>query len=205
MKTLKKIVVILDDPHGEDVAGKGSPDGRHKEWKWGRDRNKQIKIILEALGFEVHLSNPTNKEIGLTTRRKFAENLKVKPGQIKLFLSSHNNAKGMGDKWYDARGFEIWTKKGIDLSDDFATLSFPVMKQWFPEMRMRVYDNKPGFMDKEGELSVLKAEGVYSMLFEYKFQDNKLDVEDLLNPVMNKRYEDAIVDIVEVCEKYVNK
>jgi N-acetylmuramoyl-L-alanine amidase len=72
-------------------------------------------------------------------------------------------------------------------------------------MKMRTYSNQAGFMDKEGELSVLKAEGVYSMLFEYLFQDNKEDVELLLDTVQNKRFEDAVVDIVEACETFVNK
>lgn len=201
----KKIVVILDCAHGRDVAGKRSPDGRHLEWRWSRDRNSQIKFMLESLGYEVHMSNPHETEIGLTNRRRFAENLKVKQGQIKLFISNHNNAAGNGTQWMGARGFEIWTKKGVDLADDFATLAFPIMKKWFPNMRMRTYQNQPNFMDKEGELSVLKATGVYSMLVEYLFQDNREDVALLLNDQHNKRFEDAIVDIVEVCEQHVNK
>ena len=202
---MKKVVVIIDYAHGSNVPGKCSPDKKHKEWVWSRARGREIKFMLKVLGFEVYESNPLDTESGLTNRRKFAENLKVQPGQIKLFLSLHNNAAGMGDQWMSARGFEIWTKKGIDLADTVADMTFPVMQQWFPAMKMRTYSDKPGFKDKEGELSVLKAEGVYSLLFEYLFQDNKEDVELLLNEEQNKRFEDAVVDLVEMVEKYLNK
>ena len=101
----------------------------------------------------------------------------------------------------DARGFEIWTKKGVDLADEISDVAFPIMAKWFPSVRLRKYTNQSGFMDKEGELAVLKANGVYSLLIEYLFQDNKEDVELLLSDVHNKRFEDAIVDVIEKYEQ----
>lgn len=198
---MKKIVVILDYAHGSDVKGKRSPDGRHLEWKWSRMVGKDIKFLLETLGYTVYESNTKDTEIGLTSRRKFAEDLNVGKGQIKVFISLHNNAAGDGSKWMSARGFEIWTKKGQDLADDISDITFPIMNKWFPEMRMRKYQNKDGFMDKEGELAVLKANDVYSLLVEYLFQDNKEDVELLLSDVHNKRFTDAIVDVIEKYEQ----
>lgn len=198
---MKKIVVILDYAHGSDVKGKRSPDGRHLEWKWSRLVGKNIKFILETLGYTVYESNPSDVEIGLGVRRKFAENLVVGKDQIKVFISLHNNAAGDGSKWMSARGFEIWTKKGHDLADEISDITFPVMKKWFPDMKMRKYSNQSGLMDKEGELAVLKANGVYSILVEYLFQDNKDDVELLLSDIHNKRFEDAIVDVIEKYEQ----
>ena len=34
----KNITIILDPAHGEDVPGKRSPDGVHREYRWSRDR-----------------------------------------------------------------------------------------------------------------------------------------------------------------------
>ena len=42
--------------------------------------------------------------------------------------------------------------------------------------------------DKEGNLAVLKGVGVYSLLFEYLFQDNKEDVQLLLSEKENKKF-----------------
>lgn len=161
--------------------------------------------MLEALGFEVYLSNPQDTEEGLTNRVKFAENLKISDNQIKLLISLHNNAAGNGSQWMSARGFEVWTKQGYDLADDFADLLFPVMEEWFPNMKMRRNSQKLGEQDKEGNLAVLKGVEVYSLLIEYLFQDNKEDVELLLNEVENKKFEDAIVDWVEVIEEFISK
>lgn len=202
---MKKVIVILDYAHGKDVAGKRSPCGRHEEWKWSRERGRCIKIILQAIGFEVHETNPTDSEIGLVKRVRISENIPVKNGQIKFFISLHNNAAGDGTKWMNARGIEIWTKRGVDLADDFSDFYFKIMREWFPAIPIRLNSPINGQKDKEGNLAVLKSVGVYSVLIEHLFQDNKTDVEVLLDPIQNKKFEDAVVDLVERVEKFMNE
>jgi N-acetylmuramoyl-L-alanine amidase len=201
---MKKIVVIVDFAHGSNVPGKCSPDKTHREWMWSRRVGNDIATMLKVLGFQVYFSNPLDTEGGLTPRVRFAENLKVAPGQYKFMLSLHNNAGGMGDKWVTARGFEVWTKQGFDLADVMAEKAFPVLKKWFPSMKQRLATNEEFKKDKEGNLAVLKGEGVYSLLFEYLFQDNKEDVQLLLSEKENKKFADAIVDVVENMEEYLN-
>lgn len=205
MKPSRKIVPIIDFAHGSNVPGKRSPDGKHLEWKWSRKVGNDIALILKAYGFEVHFSNPLNTESGLSKRVQFADNLKVKDGQVKFLLSFHNNAAGMGDKWLNARGFEIWTAKGHDLADVMADFAFPIIKEWFPTIKMRFATDKDFQRDKEGEFTVLKTKKAYSLLFEYLFQDNKEDVQLLLNEQQNKRFADAIVDLVLKMEDYLQK
>lgn len=202
---MKKVVVILDYAHGKDVAGKRSPCGRHEEWRWSRERGRCIKIILQAIGFTVYETNPTDSEIGLSKRVRISENIPVEEGQIKFFISLHNNAAGDGTKWMSARGMEIWTKRGVDLADDFSDFYFKIMREWFPTVPMRLNSPINGQKDKEGNLAVLKAAGVYSVLIEHLFQDNKVDVELLLDPTQNKKFEDAVVDLVEKAEKFMNE
>lgn len=90
---MKNLIIILDPAHGEEVPGKRSPDGTHREYRWSRERIKVIKESLERLGYEVVLTNTTDREIGLDKRRNFATN--YKKGQKKLLLSLHNDASAI--------------------------------------------------------------------------------------------------------------
>ena len=202
---MKKIVPIIDFAHGENVPGKRSPDGKHLEWKWSRKVGNDIALLLKAYGYEVYFSNPSDNEEGLTNRVKFAQNLKIQPEQYKFLLSFHNNAAGDGTKWMNARGFEIWTKKGVDLADKMADKIFETYKEWFPNVKLRLAVNKDLERDKEGNLAVLKAKGVYSLLFEHGFQDNKEDVKMLMDEQQNKRFADCIVDVILEMENYLNQ
>lgn len=204
MKKIRKIVLIVDFAHGSNVPGKRSPDGRHFEWKWSRKVGRDFAILAESYGFEVHFSNPQDTEGGLTKRRNFADNLRVAPGQIKFVISNHNNGAGDGTKWMNARGFEIWTAKGFDKADIMANFAFPIFKQWFPEMRQRIATDKDFERDKEGNFTILQTKNCFSLLLEYRFQDNREDVELLLNDRENKKYADALMDVVIKMEEYLN-
>lgn len=202
---MKKIVVILDPAHGLETPGKRSPDGRHRECTWSRERIKNIALALRASGFRCELSVAGTSEPGLTARAAFARNLKVEPGQIKLMLPIHNNAAGSGAQWMNARGIELWTGTGEDHADRAADIAFQVLRKYFPNALFRMNINKDLQRDKEGNLALCKIPGVYTLFFEYLFQDNKEDVLNLKNPVENKRFEDAVVDIVEMFELYISK
>lgn len=202
---MKLIVPIIDFAHGSNVPGKCSPDKAHREWMWSRRIGNDIAAILKAYGYQVYFSNPLDTESGLTKRALFADNLKVKDGQVKFLLSFHNNAAGMGDKWLSPRGFEIWTKKGEDMADVMANFAFPIMKSWFPDVRQRFASDADFKRDKEGELAVLKTKEAFGLLFEYLFQDNKEDVQLLLSERENKKFADAVVDTILKMEDYLNK
>lgn len=90
---MKNLTIILDAAHGEEVAGKRSPDGKFREYKWSREIIALLTPKLLAQGFEVFESNPTTKEIGLTQRAN-AANAIDKPK--KIFISIHANAAGSG-------------------------------------------------------------------------------------------------------------
>lgn len=202
---MKKIVVILDPAHGLETPGKRSPDGRHRECTWSRERIKNIALMLRASGFRCELSVTGTNEPGLAARAAFARNLKVEPGQIKLMLPIHNNAAGSGADWLNARGIELWTGTGEDIADRAADIAFQVFKKRFANPIFRYNANRDLQRDKEGNLALCKIPGVYTLFFEYLFQDNKEDIKLLADPVENKRFEDAVVDIVEMLEISLNK
>ena len=201
---MKKIVLILDPPHGKEVLGKRSPDGKHEEWFWGRERLKQIEILAKAHGFRVEWTTKGDSEIGLTARVRAANKIKVEKGQIKLFISLHNNAAGDGSKWMEARGFEIWTNTKVDKADEYADLLFPIYKKWFPTHKLRINKNKASEFDKEKNLTVLTGDTYYGLLLEYLFQDNKEDVKLLQDSSENKKLEDCLMDWIELIEEFEN-
>ena len=192
---MKKLIIILDPAHGSDVAGKRSPDGLHREYKWSREICADLKILFEALGYEVYYTNHLETEIGLSERRKRAEDIKT--DKTKVLLSIHNNAAGDGSKWLNARGFEIWTRKGFDKADILAELIFQAAKEWFPEIKHRYASDSDYNRDKEGNLYMTNSDKYLGLLLEWGFQDNKQDFEILQNKKYNKALADCIVDAVE--------
>ncbi|CAK0762989.1 N-acetylmuramoyl-L-alanine amidase [Gammaproteobacteria bacterium] len=189
---MRKLTVILDPAHGEDVAGKRSPDGLHREYKWSRDLiNKFLAPKLVANGFYVVCTNTTQNEIGLMKR---VHNADAIPGNNKILLSLHNNAAGMGDKWYTARGVCIYTSKGTTKSDDYATKIYYQLKKDFPELSFRS-DVQDGDPDYEENFTILYTK-CPAMLLEFLFQDNKDDVKLLQDEIITKRLSDSLVTIL---------
>lgn len=92
----RRLLPIIDFAHGSDVAGKQSPDGRHKEYLWSRKVGKMLAERLKQNGFEVAFTNTKDTEIGLSRRKEIANNLDTPRGGAKFLLSLHNNAAGWG-------------------------------------------------------------------------------------------------------------
>lgn len=188
---MRKLIVILDPAHGEDVKGKSSPDGTHKEYLWSREICKKLEEKLRANDFKVEYTNQFQYEIGLSKRKSIANNIKSNSCEYKFLVSLHNNAAGDGTKWLNATGFEIYTSNGQTKSDEFATIIFNNLKKDFPGINARVdySDNDP---DKESNFTVLMG-NYYAVLIEWLFQDNKEDVKLLGDNNVNSRFIDSLV------------
>lgn len=181
----RRLVIILDPAHGEEVPGKGSPDGIHKEYRWSRDICNILKPRLSGLGFKVEITNPTEKEIGLSRRKEFATKVNSKPNETKFLVSLHNNAAGMGNDWANARGFEIYTSKGNTKSDEFAGVILNNLSKDFPDYKNRGL--------KESNFTVLMGSGYSAVLIEWLFQDNKEDVALLKDCDINHKFIDSLI------------
>lgn len=198
----KKIDIILDAAHGKDVPGKKSPDNRHFEWKWSRMIISKLKPKLEALGYVVHETNTKDIEIGLKTRVAIANSIKT-PNK-KVLLSIHNNAAGNGGTWMNATGFSFYTTKGQTTSDKFADACWIAFNKMFPNEKHRE-DMSDGDKDWEANFAVLLGRDYYAVLAECMFQDNKNDVEKLLDPKFNDNVVTAFVNAIEYFESYISK
>lgn len=200
---MKNIVIILDPAHGANVSGKCSPDKKHYEYKWSRDRVKSLRNILTDAGYEVFVTTESENEPGLSKRKNFAT--QVKSGSKKLLISLHNNAAGNGSSWMSATGVEVYTTPGITDADKCADIVLAHLKKDFPTYKMRF--NKDAYLerDKEAKFTVLMGAGYMGLLIEWLFQDNKSDVAKLLDPETNRKFERSIVDAIEEINSFFKK
>lgn len=192
---MKNIVIILDPAHGADVAGKRSPDGKHREYQWSRDRVHNIHAMLTALGYEVYRTTTSENEPGLS-KRKLAATSFAK-GKRKLLLSFHNDAFGNGSDWKFARGFSLWTTRGVTSSDKCSDIIFSQLKKDFPTIPSRAYGNSDLNRDFEENFTVLTGSDYMAVLIEWLFQDNKEDVKLLMDSSINRAFEKSIVSAIE--------
>lgn len=197
---MKNVIIILDPAHGANVSGKCSPDGRHREFAWSRERVNSIRSTLTKLGYEVYVTTESINEPGLSKRKNFATS--ICKGKRKLLLSLHNNAKGNGIKWMDARGVEAYTSPGVTNSDICADYILMQLKKDFPELKMRFNRDIKLERDKESKFTVLMGAGYMGVLIEWLFQDNKNDVELLMDSKVNKKFESSIVEAIEKINNY---
>lgn len=202
----RNIAIILDPPHGIETAGKRSPDGRFREYKWGRERLWNIDPVLKDLGFEVYWTNTTENEIGLSNRVKVANSIKT--DKQKILISLHNNAAGNGKQWLNATGIEIFTTKGWTKSDIMAGIMLDSFKMVFGLKHVKEKLNFSGINYrglKEQNFTVLTGNTYLAMLIECMFMDNKEDLKLLENPYFNDEVERAILNGIIQMDNYFNE
>lgn len=183
-----ELTVIIDRAHGVDVAGKGSPDGRHKEWKWSDVWSVELGRHLSDIGFTVVYTCENDSEPGLWNR----VNLMNKIPAPAVVLSLHNNAAGMGLNWTAARGFSVWTTKGLTRSDKCAEIVYNNFRAVLPDLPFRS-DFSDGDPDFESNFIVLLSRHP-SILLEYLFQDNELDLLLIENAQLSR----TMIEIIDI-------
>jgi hypothetical protein len=215
--------LILDVAHGKNVPGKRSPDGVHLEYLWSRNcaRSLMHKFnSISRLPFYVHCPYLSyENEPGLMNRVE-TYNCIVPAYDNSLMLSLHNNAnhpsKCNKEGWGKAHGMSLWTKKGETKADEYATFMYKQFKKMMPDEYFRTaYWLEKGENvsdpDYEANFTVLagnkfekpKYEGI---LFEVLFQDNKDDLEKLLDPYWNMNFNHNLVFIlIELFVQIINK
>ena len=181
---MKKLIIILGTAHQKSIPGKGSPDGKFKEYKYSREVVSAIKSVLENMGYQVFidiedddLKLPQSKELCL--RCKIVNDLCKHYGKG-IYVSVHVNAAASDGKWHEGTGWEVFTSVGKTKSDDLATCIYNAAKYNNKNMKMRT-DFSDGDPDKEAHLYVLKHTECPAVLTENFFQDNKKDVDYLLS------------------------
>lgn len=175
-------VILLDNGHAKSTPGKRSPkfdDGsQFFEYEFNRDVVKRISQKLNCLGVTNHILVPeVEEDVPLSTRAARANKYCSQYGVGNcFFISVHVNAAGNGD-WKNARGWCVFTTKGVTNSDKYATIFFEEAEKILPNYNMTLRkDMSDGDPDWEENFTVIYKTQCPAILTENLFMDNKTDV-----------------------------
>ena len=150
--------IILDAGHGINTAGKRSPDGRFREYKFNRIIRDAVAEHLRLRGYNVEILNPEETDLPLPARAARANNMTCQIGlpiQNVAIISIHANAAGNGSQWMKARGWCAYPCKGHTLSDELATCLYKAARKHLPGQRIRT-DYTDGDPDFEAQFYLLR-------------------------------------------------
>lgn len=203
-----KPIILIDNGHGSDTKGKCSPDALaekldspyyFKEYKWCREVAQKCCDIFQAMGFTAWLVVPEEVDIPLATRVNRINDFCKKYGKDNVIvISIHNNAAGNGKEWKSARGWSIWTTRGVTESDKIAEYIYQSAKKEFKyPLKVRNFDNNTYGHDYEEDFYILRKSLCPAVLIEHFFQDNKEDVLYLKTPQCQGSCVEVIVQGIE--------
>lgn len=190
-------MVLLDNGHGKETAGKRSPmwaDGKQlKEWEFNRDVAKRVYAELKRKGIAVELIVTEETDVSLEERcRRVNEFCKKLGAKNCILVSIHANAGG-------GTGWEVYTSKGQTQSDKLASIMCEVAQKELKEWKVRT-DYSDGDADKEENFYILKHSACGAVLTENLFMDTEKDCRFLLE----ERGKEVIAKIhIESILKYV--
>lgn len=171
--------ILIDNGHGVDTAGKRSPDGSLREYKYAREIAEKVVSELKKRGFDAERIVTEENDISLSERCRRINSICDRVGTKNVILVSiHCNAAGNGSQWMNARGWEAWTSVGQTAADKLADCLYKAAEETDFKIRKDTTDGDP---DKEGHLYILKHTKCPAVLTENLFQDNKEDVAFLLS------------------------
>lgn len=183
-------VILLDNGHARKTPGKRSPlfsDGsRFYEYEFSRDIVRRIAKELDRLNIKYHILVPeVDEDIALSTRANRANNYCNKYGRNNcVFISIHANAAGSGSEWMNARGWSVYTTKGVTASDSIATLFYKEAEKLLPKYGMTLRkDMSDGDPDYESNFTVIYKTLCPAILTENLFQDNMTDASFLMSDI----------------------
>lgn len=178
---MKRHLILLDNGHGNNTAGKRSPDGTLLEYQYTRDVAKSILNTLKALGYNVELLVPELYDVSLSERvRRVNQYCNDYGASNVVVVSTHINAAGSGTQWLSARGFSVYTSKGKTKSDELATIMCEEAEKSHIDFKIR-RDFSDGDADWEENFTILTKTKCPAVLSENFFMDNKEDVDFLLS------------------------
>ena len=171
--------ILIDNGHGENTAGKRSPDGIFREYKYAREIAEAIERELRARGYNVERIVKEDIDVPLAERVRRVNEVCGRYGASKVMLVSiHCNAAGNGQNWMNARGWSAYTSKGKTKADSLADIIYQEAERNFSGHKIRK-DYSDGDADWEESFYILQKTKCPAVLTENFFMDNKEDVSYL--------------------------
>lgn len=173
------MVVLIDNGHGVETAGKRSPDGSLREYKYAREISDRIVAELNARGVKAKRIVPEEEDISLRERCRRVNAICNEHGKKNVFLVSvHCNAAGADGKWKAARGWSAHVSKNASLkSKSLACVLIDAAEA--QGQKVRKYSHHVPYWEQN--LAICRDTYCPAVLTENLFQDNKEDVAYLLS------------------------
>lgn len=196
--------IVLDCGHALTTAGKRSPDHSFFEYEYNRIIGRRVAERLNELGIEYCFTYPIDEpyDLSLTSRANVANKIaKEKGAGNVLLVSIHSNAAGNGKKWMNAKGWSVWTTKGVTKSDYYADIFYEeavkVCKKYGRTTRQ---DKTDGDGDYESNFTVIFKTICPSILIEEWFYDNEEEMNWLLSEEGKTACTEIIVNAIKRIE-----
>lgn len=191
--------VLIDNGHGQDTAGKRSPDGRLLEYAYAREIAQRLEAELKARGIDAVRITPEEHDVSLSERCRRANKYGSKGV---LLVSIHCNAAGADGKWHDAHGWAAYVSKNASVnSKTLARCLIQAAKE--QGLSVREYAHQVPYWTQN--LAICRDTKCPAVLTENLFQDNMADVDYLLSEEGKQAivalHVDGIMDYIKKTER----
>lgn len=195
------MLILIDNGHGCNTAGKRSPDGRLLEYLYARETALEVTNRLCNMGYDARRIVTEQRDIPLPVRCWRVNNRCREYGKDNVMLVSiHVNAAGCG-QWMNARGWSAYTSRGKTQADSLAECLYHAAQQHLKGQRIHT-DYSDGDIDHEAGFYILRHTLCPAVLTENFFMDNHEDLEFLLSP---KGRESIIRTHVDGIREWINR
>ena len=187
-----KMIILIDNGHGSNTAGKCSPDGKHREYLWARQFAERLEKALKARGMNAQRIVTEERDISIKERCRRVNLVCKEFGKANVLLVSiHNNAAGSDGKWHDARGWSAHVSLNASTkSKQLATrIAEAVEARGF---KMRKPLPKQPYWPQN--LGICRDTNCPAVLTENFFQDNREDVTMLQDAAVVQTLVEAHAD-----------
>lgn len=190
-----KTLILIDNGHGAETPGKRSPDGSLREYAWTREVARMACDMFQAEGYNARLLVPEDRDVTLAERCRRANQHDKRSS---ILVSIHNNAAGDGSKWMKARGWAIYTTRGITEADTLAEAIYKrAVREFRAPLSVRSYSNQPLGHDFEENFYIILHSFMPAVLIENFFQDNRDDVAFLKTSAAKVACAEVVVEGVK--------
>lgn len=171
--------ILIDNGHGVETAGKRSPDGSLREYKYAREIAARIVSRLKEKGFDAERIVTEENDISLAERCRRVNSVCDRLGAKNVILVSvHCNAAGNGSQWMNARGWSAHVSMNASMqSKAFARSLIEAAEK--EGLKIRKYAPQVPYWSQN--LAMCRDTKCPAVLTENLFQDNKEDVAFLLS------------------------
>lgn len=192
------MLVLIDNGHGYDTAGKCSPDKSLEEWHYTREIASRVGAYLQSRGVDVRMVTPEVNDVSLKERCERVNRWCREVNGDAILVSIHVNAAGADGKWHSAGGWCAYTSLGETKADKLAECLYDEAEERLKDYAAAMenlkaqgnYDKKQkairrdrtdGDSDIEAGLYILKHSSCPAVLTENLFMDNHTDCNYLLS------------------------